>query len=481
MSRNPIALAARQQVSSSTFNSWFRQSKVLDDDGKPLIVYHGSGAPTIIRFKPGVDGAGWFSVDPDLANCFASEGGGGRGDTLYPVYLSLQNPLDVRTEEGQKIMIQAALLMPAATTSEKLAVLGYDGLIATECGSTTYLAFRPEQIKSATGNCGAFSPTSPDIRFSFVGSRSAQSDSRALAAARERLASGADAEDVRKETGWFRGSDAEFRYEIDDSSATYAVKNGKPFDMDSLSVRDGDEFLLSDVLHHPALFSAYPRLANVRVQIANRTGVRGSFDGGTNTIELSNEYSPKSVISTLLHEIQHVVQDIEGFACGGAPLGATPMQVRPYQGVAAYLAALERLAGVDVSGYEPSSLGDVDPVSFVQSWDAPRQSLNCQLTHEQAEWINGLGDYLFVEGTEFATVFEVLGDDAIRDIETGAVGLNPVLAYHRLAGEVEARNTQARQHMTAADRVAKSPHETADVEGEDVIVISSRFSKDRAR
>lgn len=473
MSRNPKSLAILSQVDSQAFRAWFRQSKVVDAKGDPLVVYHGTNTEIRAFDQKESRNGFWFSDDISDASDY--------GNGTVEAYISLKNPAYFERTSGDKGLIDAIA---------KAKVDGNDGLIVTspEDGDgngmhwpTNYVAFRPEQIKSATGNCGTFCPTNPDIRFSFVGSRSAHADSRALAAARERLASGEDAENVRKETGWFRGNDTEFRYEIDDSSATYALKNGKPFDMDSLSVRSGDEFLLSDVLHHPALFSAYPRLANVRVKIANRTGARGSFDGGTNTIELSNEYSPQSVFSTLLHEIQHVLQDIEGFARGGAPLGATPMQVRPYHGVAAYLAALERLAGVDVSGYEPSSLGDVDPVSFVQSWDAPRQSLNCRLTPEQAEWINGLGDYLFVEGTEFATVFEVLAGDAVRDIECGVTGPNPVLAYHRLAGEVEARNTQARQHMTAADRVAKSPNETADVEGEDVIVISSRFSKDRAR
>ena len=81
------------------------------------------------------------------------------------------------------------------------------------------------------------------------------------------------------------------------------------------SVEDG-EARLGDVLEHPALFRAHPELAEVRL----RTGklpdrVRGKVDRQSNTIILNEKLAgqPESV---LLHEIQHAIQENEGFAAG---------------------------------------------------------------------------------------------------------------------------------------------------------------------
>lgn len=153
------------------FKNWFGNS-VVTVDGKPgsepLVVYHGSGSNGIARFRSGSDGAGWFARDAALAGDFAGEGGGGRGDTIYPVFLSLQNPLDVRIEDGQAVMRGAHAAMPNGTTAQQLGALGYDGLITDEWAGkrgdsgTTYLAFRPEQIKSIF-NDGSWDPRDPNI------------------------------------------------------------------------------------------------------------------------------------------------------------------------------------------------------------------------------------------------------------------------------------------------------------------------------
>jgi hypothetical protein len=155
--------AVRDVTEAPEFKRWFGNSKVADSRGRPLAVYHGSGSPNIRSFRRGVDGAGWFSESPGLASQFAEEGGGGRGDTVYPVYLALQNPLDVNTPEGRAIMAQANNDRPGLSTEEQLSPLGYDGVIANEGGGrVTYLAFRPEQIKSVF-NRGTFDATDPDI------------------------------------------------------------------------------------------------------------------------------------------------------------------------------------------------------------------------------------------------------------------------------------------------------------------------------
>ena len=162
---------SRDQTEMPAFRKWFGNSQVVNGDGTPMVVYHGSASSTITRFKPGVDGAGWFAKDSALAGNFAAEGSL-RGGTVYPVYLALKNPLDTR--KGWPEKERQAVLSSDESNAVILARMGYDGLISDEYGGqygeagTTYLAFCPEQIKSAIGNNGNFDAANPDIRFSMA-------------------------------------------------------------------------------------------------------------------------------------------------------------------------------------------------------------------------------------------------------------------------------------------------------------------------
>lgn len=214
------------QTKTEAFRRWFGDSKVVDADGKPLVVYHGTNKD-ITKFKPGRGGGAiWFASTPKLANLFV---GGGRrsmgegvksGSAVYSVYLSLKNPLNLgNTAPQDKLSVADVLRMadlPAdAQALRKIAVAnlssgyafvspshsdpagyfvneymrptsrasntldnpglidalqaaGYDGLRMKEEGAITYAAFRPEQIKSAIGNRGTFDPGNSDIRLSRV-------------------------------------------------------------------------------------------------------------------------------------------------------------------------------------------------------------------------------------------------------------------------------------------------------------------------
>jgi hypothetical protein len=116
---------------------------------------------------------------------------------------------------------------------------------------------------------------------------------------------------VRKDTGWFVGPDDKWRMEVDDSNANY-----------NLDFSDAPEegFSLAEVIDHPALFDMYPNLQKIRVvreAVPKDTKKRyqGWFDDETNTINITPyAENPKG---TLLHEIQHWIQDKEGFSRGG--------------------------------------------------------------------------------------------------------------------------------------------------------------------
>ena len=143
-------------------------------------------------------------------------------------------------------------------------------------------------------------------RYSYVGegARLTSLQQSTLETAKQLEQSGEDAEAIRQKTGWFRSMDGEWRTELDDSTARL-----------NWSVEDG-EARLGDVLEHPALFRAHPELAEVRLRTGNLPeNVRGAFDQQNNAIIL-NEKLTGQTKRVLLHEIQHAIQQSEGFARG---------------------------------------------------------------------------------------------------------------------------------------------------------------------
>lgn len=150
------------------FANWFADSKVVDTMGRPLRVYHGT-ADDFASFDPAKVGsrhvdteagdAFYFTDDISTANWYAQSAGeqSGCGAHVRPVYLSMRNPLVVDFQgEGLEYLGEEIT---------KAKRLGHDGLVAHNyndgCIATHYVAFRPEQIKSAIGNSGLFAANSP--------------------------------------------------------------------------------------------------------------------------------------------------------------------------------------------------------------------------------------------------------------------------------------------------------------------------------
>ena len=150
------------QTETEAFKKWFGNSKVVDENGKPLVVYHGTDK-SFDAFK----GLNYFTVEKSVANDFAemNQQVAVENESLYdgvpnvmPVYLRIENPYMVDDYED---------MMAIAYQSNEIKDLqeqGYDGVMAKDHSSI--LTFSPTQIKSATGNQGTFDATNPDIRFS---------------------------------------------------------------------------------------------------------------------------------------------------------------------------------------------------------------------------------------------------------------------------------------------------------------------------
>lgn len=166
-----------KQTDTEAFKKWFGDSKVVNESGEPLVVYHGTGAD-ISEFS-GDGRLTWVSEQSDLAGKYAERG---ESPNILPTFITVKNPLKI-PPVGNKITADAlskivGFKLPKSLGTEERSVYrivnspefikaaskaGYDGLFGYEAGRKTWAAFEPTQIKSAIGNTGAFDPNDPSI------------------------------------------------------------------------------------------------------------------------------------------------------------------------------------------------------------------------------------------------------------------------------------------------------------------------------
>src|SRR3569623_406987 len=293
----------------------------------------------------------------------------------------------------------------------------------------------------------------------FAGPNAQPADAHALPTAQQRIAAGADAETVRKETGWFKGPDNKWRYEISDADA----KLKKPWPskaqlfkdvyVDVMNERLDDvnwNLKVGDILEHPSLFAAYPELANIIVDYKSGKGAsllppQGIYPA---RIQIGADEPMYEVRSLLMHEVQHAIQEHEGFARGGSL----------------------NTAGV----IKAQAKNECDYWSNVYTLKREMEGGLRLPVDKAVEALNELGFGIEAEHVADAqryTLEELKAKNDAAYAELQRTGDGPYETYRRLAGEVEARNTQARAKMTDAERSATPPEQTADVPSSDVIVV----------
>ena len=161
------------------FKRWFGDSKFVNKDGSPKVLYHGTrGDFNTFRVGDGVFGRGvYVAEDPERTKQywggygkFSDMYGSPSGGNVMPVYVRMENPkviktdvLKVRYPDGSKVPSKEA----AKYITDQAIAEGHDGLVSM-MGDKIWEAvvFSPEQIKSATGNIGTYDVTNPDIRYS---------------------------------------------------------------------------------------------------------------------------------------------------------------------------------------------------------------------------------------------------------------------------------------------------------------------------
>lgn len=172
-----------QGPESDAFKKWFGNSKVVDANGKPLVVYHGTKSEIdqfdIKKFgtsDEGLAGKGfYFTYNPDEAKSYAESEMYGKGDNpnVVAAYVSVQNPLvidNMTLPDGTKIRdLHGGIGINSkggAAVRKAAEDAGNDGIIFTrkDGGIGHVVAFEPTQIKSIN-NRGAFDPADPRLLF----------------------------------------------------------------------------------------------------------------------------------------------------------------------------------------------------------------------------------------------------------------------------------------------------------------------------
>ena len=240
-----------------------------------------------------------------------------------------------------------------------------------------------------------------------------------------------DAKTIKMATGWERGSDGKWRYETSDIKP-------KPFEewMDKKNLKLGD-IIDSD----SGLFEMYPELKDFKVTRGKGKSTNASIYTELGKIEINfSKFKPYMSIPSnrekidgilhrvINHEIQHAIQDSEGFA-----QGVSPNAFRPDAPVGK-LREMEEADGRMVERY--------NAMSYTEKTLGEGVRLKERILENRREYNALASKYRF-------------GMDG----------------YTRAAGEVEARNTEKRMGMTEEERRASLASETEDVAREDQILL----------
>lgn len=320
-----------------------------------------------------------------------------------------------------------------------------------------------------------FNSRKKDIRFMFAGEKGAAEADKAdeqtirmdnLDVAKQMEDEKKDAKVIKMATGWEKGVDGKWRYEMPDAKIKDTIDVGggnivKRFEEDMLWA-DGK---LEDAVDAPKLFEAYPQLKNIKIHtdaVMNDMPSNGEYNPQTKTITIHAD-ELKYLNSILNHEIQHVIQREEGFAHGG-----TPEQVeRDFNAAKAewkarsYAFELEEKAK-EMGGEYNQSAVEKALIQEYKDMDMP------EFIPDKETRIKGFN--YFARGYADRSM-----DDAIKRFRLDRfqrTDFDSYQEYRKLAGEVESRNVEKRLGMTDEERRNSLAEETEDVNRDEQIVMN---------
>lgn len=320
-----------------------------------------------------------------------------------------------------------------------------------------------------------FNSRKSDIRFMFGGEKGAAEADKAeektyrmdnLKVAEKMERGKKDAKAIKLATGWERGADGKWRYEMPDAK----IKDMKDIGGGNIVKRFDDDMLwndgkLTNVIDAPGLFEAYPQLKDVRIDtdaIMNDMPSNGNYNPKTNTITIHAD-ELKYMNSILNHEIQHAIQYIEGFGKGGSPeqMEKEFKEAQDEWKARAYAHELEEKAKEMGGEYNQS---EVEKALVEEYKDL---DMSDELPDKETR-IKGFN--YFARGYADRSM-----DDTIKRFrlnESTRFDFDSYKEYLKLAGEVESRNVEKRLGMTDEERRNSLASETEDVNRDEQIVMN---------
>jgi len=282
----------------------------------------------------------------------------------------------------------------------------------------------------------------------FVGAGSKAFDKAMAFTATKMEKKGLSPQEIWKETGTVRGPDGLWRQEISDKEAI--VKGNKPFEdvvlgaYDKGVLKTGNQLNktnVQDVFQHNALKEAYPELMDIETRMLPissdaRGTLRKDVMNKQQVLEVRKDLSPEDARSTMLHELQHGIQEAEGFAAGG---NADTM---------------DRLIG---KAKERDFL-----IKQSDEWKSANDLVNNVYDKYFAGQLNL--DELKLAEKQLQEQYPILREQITASDTARKIGNDPVDAYKRLMGEAEARLTQTRRNLTPEERKQYFPFEYMDLE-----------------
>lgn len=312
--------------------------------------------------------------------------------------------------------------------------------------------------------------TGPPARFSYAGRNANGANLESLREAQEMQAAGADMESIRKATGWHEGMDGKWRWEIDDSRMQLRT--------DAADIPNYTT--LGELVDAPELFEAYPDMADLSVTLHTlEDGQNGGYSRKFDSIELSRDLKnrPEALLNSLIHEVQHAIQNREEFASGANPAYWNRRMENGFDS----RTAEERREGARLQEqYERIRESDPQFVAAMEELDAmapkvPRGKVDLntweQIEPDPPEWVryDERRDQLEEQYGDRVWDWYSLRDSIDRNARNG--GRMPTDLYRDTAGEIEARDTAKRRELTAQERRETSPdygsEDTVFANGED--------------
>ena len=358
-------------VRTEAFKSWFgdwehdpeHASKVVDENGEPLVVYHGSPHVFTVfdversgeNFNRSREDGGllFFSSLPETAEDVLHDlegrfpGTGLESARLYACFMRLRRPFMLNlgdasqrpfsgegVPENVKGSPMAWYLFPhelrRGFDEGNAHGAGYDGVVLK--GRNAYdgspevwgMATDSRQVKSAVDNRGTFDSDSPDITFSIIGEK---------------------AESFQE----YHNNGLSYTDPADGKRKAIIDSRGVRLRKEHVSVSEGGHVnvSLAAALDFPELFRAYPELRRLRVDFYRDSGSgTGGFTDpqehyiAVNVARGGKNAAPGMVLDTILHEVQHVIQGYEGFSQGAGSMSRE--QALAYLG-----GSMSQLAGRD--------------------------------------------------------------------------------------------------------------------------------------